>query len=248
MKAFSRPAFSTWFRTAAAGLAVLALGACAGSPPELGNAGGKLVVAPSLPEPDQLTADGEAGAFRLGADDLLAVKVFGHEDASVERVRVDKSGRVSLPIAGVIEAGGMTLAELNSEIETRLKRSFFRNPLVSVNLLEVESAKVTVDGQVTRPGVYPAFPNMTLMQAVASAQGATQTARLNEVVIFRTNKGQRYAALYDLRAIRRGNYEDPRVFADDIVLVGDSSARRLFQDFIAIIPLLTTPLIVAFQK
>ena len=145
-------------------------------------------------------------------------------------------------------AGGLSIAELEAEIERRLRAKYFRDPQVSVSLLEIESAKVTVDGQVMKPGVYPVMPNMTLMQSVASAAGVTETARLNEVVIFRTVAGTRYAALYDLRAIRRGNYEDPRVFADDIVLIGDSSARRLFRDFIQIIPLLTTPIIVAFQN
>jgi polysaccharide biosynthesis/export protein len=232
-------------------MAALILGtasACADRTVELGNAGGTLVVAPALPEPEHFSAVGEAAPFRLGADDLLSVRVVGHPDASVERVRIDKSGRVSLPVAGVIQAGGMTLEQLVSEIEDRLRRNYFRNPQAAVNLLEVESTKVTVDGQVTRPGIYPVFPDMTLMQAIATAQGATGTAKLDEVVIFRTVDGQKYAALYDLRAIRRGNYEDPRIFTNDVVLIGDSSARRLFQDFIALIPLITTPLIVAFQK
>lgn len=221
---------------------------CASKPLELGNAGGKLVVAPTLPEPQHFSTSAQSDAFRLGADDVLSVRVVGHADASVERVRLDKSGRLSLPVAGVIDAGGMTIEQLVAEVETRLRKNYFRDPQVAVYLLEVESAKVTVDGQVTRPGVYPVFPDMTLMQAVASAQGVTETAKLDEVVIFRTVDGQRYAALYDLRAVRRGNYADPRIFTDDIILIGDSSARRLFQDFVSIIPLLTTPLIVAFQN
>lgn len=235
-------------RLALPALILMMASACADRNMELGNAGGKLVVATALPEPAHFSAVGEAAPFRLGADDVLSVRVVGHSDASVERVRVDKSGRVSLPVVGVIQAGGMTLEQLVSEIEDRLRRNYFRNPKAAVSLLEVESAKVTVDGQVTRPGVYAVFPDMTLMQVIATAQGATQTAKLDEVVIFRTVDGQKYAALYDLRAIRRGNYEDPRIFTNDIVLVGDSSARRLFEDFIALIPLITTPLIVAFQN
>ena len=119
---------------------------------------------------------------------------------------------------------------------------------MSVNLLEIESSRITLDGQVKRPGVYPALPGMTLLQAVASAEGTTEDARLNEVVVFRTVEGRRFAALYDLKAVRQGNYEDPRIHANDIITIGDSNARRLFRNFISIIPLLTTPLIVAFQK
>ena len=235
-------------RVFALGPAVLMLAACAGGTPKLGTAGGTLVVAEALPEPQLLDRAGDRTAFKLGPDDLLAIQVFGSEETSVPRLRIDKSGRMSVPVAGVINAAGLTLEDLETAIEARLRANYFRNPQVSANLLEVESARVTVEGQVIRPGVYPALPDMTLMQAVASAQGTTETARLNEVVIFRTVEGKRYAALYDLRAVRRGNYEDPRIFANDIITIGDSSARRLFRDIISVIPLLTTPLIVALQN
>jgi polysaccharide export outer membrane protein len=55
--------------------------------------------------------------------------------------------------------------------------------------------------------------------------------------------GQRMAALYSLRAIRRGTYEDPEVFANDLVIVGDSQARRIFRDILSASPLISTPII-----
>jgi polysaccharide biosynthesis/export protein len=231
-----------------AALVAMLLSGCASGKPELGRAGGTLVVVDSLPEPTMRNAAGETVAFRLGADDLVAIKVFGSEEASVERMRIDKSGRISVPIAGVVNAAGLTLEELESLIELRLRERFFRNPEVSINLLEIESAKITLEGQVTKPGLYPATANMTLMQAVASAEGTKETAQLNEVVIFRTVDNKKYAALYDLRAIRRGNYEDPPVFANDVVTVGDSASKRLFRDILQVVPLLTTPLILLLQQ
>lgn len=227
--------------------AMMAVSACGGKP-AVGNAGGKMEVVSELPEPAARDESGQPLAFKLGADDLLSVKVFGSEDASVDRVRIDKSGRLSVPVAGVVNAGGLSIEELEDQLEARLRANYFRNPQVSVNLIEVESAKLTLDGQVAKPGLYPVTPNMTLIQAVASAEGTTENARLGEVVIFRTVNGQKYAALYNLSAIRSGNYADPAVFANDTIVIGDSSARRLFRDFIQIIPLLTTPVIVAFQR
>lgn len=235
-------------RVVALSAVLLLVAACGGGTPKIGNLGGNLEVTENMPEPTLLDSNGKPAAFKLGGDDLLAIKVFGSEEASVPRLRIDKSGRISVPVAGVIDTTGMTLEELERTIETRLRANYFRNPQVSVNLLEVESARITVEGQVMRPGVYPALPGMTLLQAVASAQGTSENARLNEVVVFRTVEGRRYAALYDLKAVRKGNYEDPRIHANDIITVGDSNARRLFRDFIGIIPLLTTPLIVAFQQ
>lgn len=243
---------STWTPVKAARVIAIAVGmltvvACGGRP-TLGNAGGAMEVVTALPEPVERTESGETAPFRLGADDLLSVRVYGNEDASVERVRIDKSGRLSVPVAGVINASGLSIGELEARIEAKLRANFFRNPQVSVALLEAESAKLTLDGQVRKPGLYPVVPNMTLIQAIASAEGTTEDSRLNEVVVFRAVNGRKYAALYDLGAIRRGNYADPAVFADDRIVVGDSAARRLFRDFIQIIPLLTTPIIVAFQN
>jgi polysaccharide export outer membrane protein len=247
MKPISKWSPAKVLRVMVLSAAMMAVSACGGKP-EVGNAGGKMEVVSELPEPVARDESGQPLAFKLGADDLLSVKVFGSEDASVDRVRIDKSGRLSVPVAGVVNAGGLSIEELEDQLEARLRANYFRNPQVSVNLIEVESAKLTLDGQVTKPGQYPVTPNMTLIQAVASAEGTTENARLGEVVIFRTVNGQKYAALYNLSAIRSGNYADPAVFANDTIVIGDSSARRLFRDFIQIIPLLTTPVIVAFQR
>ena len=68
------------------------------------------------------------------------------------------------------------------------------------------------------------------------------------MVIFREVDGQRFAGLYNLKGIRRGNYPDPEVYANDVILVGDSPGRRLFKDVIQAAPLFTTPLIVALRN
>jgi polysaccharide biosynthesis/export protein len=84
---------------------------------------------------------------------------------------------------------------------------------------------------------------MTLMRAVATAKGTAEFAKLDDVVVFRTVKSQKMAALYNLKAIRRGYYDDPEVFANDVVVVGNSSARKIFKDALQIAPLLVTPLV-----
>ena len=117
-----------------------------------------------------------------------------------------------------------------------------------MNLKETVSQVITVDGQVKEPGLYPVIGRMTLMRAIATAKGADEFAKLNDVVVFRTVSGQKMAALYNLKAIRRGFYDDPEVYANDVVVVGDSQARRLFKDALQIVPLLTTPLILLLRN
>ena len=64
------------------------------------------------------------------------------------------------------------------------------------------------------------------------------------MIIFRTVEGKQYAGLYNLKAIRAGNYADPEVFANDVVVVNDNQAKRLFKDLLGASNLLTTPLVI----
>lgn len=228
--------------------------ACAGSK-QLGGTGlagnlNNVQVAESgeLPPPERADLFEQNRPYLIGPFDKLVIDVFGIEELSKKEVQTDAGGRISFPLAGIVEAAGKTPAEIEDILEERLRGRFVRDPQVTVNLQETVSQVITVDGQVKEPGLYPVIGRMTLMRAVATAKGTAEFAKLDDVVIFRTVKGQKLAALYNLKAIRRGNYNDPEVFANDVVVVGDSNARRLFKDALQVLPLLTTPIIVALQN
>lgn len=224
------------------------LASCATGTPQLTPGPHLTVVSMNeLPPPAGRDTGESAFAYRIGAFDKLAVNVYGLPDLSMT-VQADASGRISLPLAGVIEAAGHTPEELATEIGNRLRARYVRNPQVTVNLEETVSQTVTIDGQVTQPGIYPVVGRMTLMRAVAVARGATEYARLNDVVVFRTVGAQRMAALYNLQAIRRGLYPDPNIYPDDVIVVGDSPARRLFRDLLQAAPLLVAPLVAILQN
>jgi polysaccharide biosynthesis/export protein len=226
----------------------LLLAGCAGEKILGGDPSIKVLQSAELPMPDRSDLIGEDRPYLIGPFDKLVIDVFGIEELSKKEVQTDASGRISFPLAGVIEAAGKTPAEVEQLLEGKLRGSYVRDPQVTVNLKETVSQVITVDGQVKEPGLYPVVGRMTLMRAVATAKGAAEFAKLEDVVIFRTVKGQKLAALYNLRAIRRGAYQDPEVFANDVVVVGDSKARRLFKDLLQIIPALSTPIVVALQR
>ena len=196
-----------------------------------------------LPAPTRGDFAATARPFLIGPLDKLSITVFGIEELTNIEVQTDSSGHIAFPLAGVVNAVGKTPGELSSLIETKLRDSYIRNPQVTVNLIETASQIVTVDGEVTEPGIYPVVSGMTLMRAVATAKGATEYAKLGHVAIFRTVNGQRMAALYDLRAIRDGKYDDPEVYTNDVIIVGDNPARRLLKDALQVLPSITGPLV-----
>ena len=230
-------------------LVSFSLASCAGTGSShlVGNPNLTVVKGGVLPEPDRSDIVGQDRPYLIGPFDKLVIDVFGIKELSEKEVQTDASGRISFPLAGTVEAAGKTPAEVEEVLEERLRGAYVRDPQVTVNLKETVSQVVTVDGEVKEPGLYPVVGKLTLMRAVATAKGATEFAALSNVTVFRTVKGQKMAALYSLKAIRNGIYDDPEVFANDVIVVGDSQARRIFKDVLQASPLITTPLLILFR-
>ena len=230
----------------ALGSALLLVGCADG--PALGGAKEAMVVSAqhALPPPTGTDLVASTTAYRIGPFDKLSIEVFGVPDLS-GKFQADAAARLSMPLIGELDAAGQTPNDLAHSIASRLKSHYVRDPQVTVNLEETTSQVFTVDGQVTQPGNYPVVGDMSLMRAVATAKGVGEFARLEDVVVFRTVGGQSMAALYNLEAIRRGVYPDPKIYAHDVIVVGDSKARRMFQQFVTVSPMLTTPLILILE-
>lgn len=222
---------------------LLCLGACGGRAPlestsRLTVVDGQL----ALPAPNRSDLTAADRPALIGPLDTIEVDVFDVPQLSRE-MQVDASGRISMPLVGTVDALGKTAGELADTIERALRTNYIRDPDVTVNIKSSVSQVVTIDGQVVEPGLYPVTNQMTLLRAVASAKGLSEFARQDDVVILRTVDGTKMAGLYNIDAIRRGVYDDPPIYANDVVVVGDSPQRRLFRDFVAVAPLLAAPLV-----
>lgn len=228
-------------------LATLALASCAGGDRLQSSANLTVIEGQSaLPRPvrGDLVADDRLAL--IGPLDTISVDIFGVPELS-KQVQVDAGGRIAMPLIGTIDAGGKTAEELAGDIRRSLAGRYVRDPNVTVNIDSSVSQVVTVDGQVVEPGLYPVTNQMTLLRAIASAKGLSEFAKQDDVVILRQVEGQKLAGLYNIEAIRRGAYPDPSLFANDVVVVGDSPQRRLFRDFIGIAPFLASPLVAILQ-
>lgn len=192
-----------------------------------------------LRPPDTTSATGayEGGTdYRLGAQDLLEVTVFGVPDLN-RAVRVNSNGQISLPLIGGIQAGGKTIPELEAAIGESLEKTYLQNPQVTVFVKEYTSQRITLQGSFKNSGIFPLTGKTTLLQSVAIAGGFAELADPSRVVIFRQVEGKKMAAVFDMKAISAGTAEDPQVYGDDIVVASDSTGKSAFQNLLKSLPL-----------
>jgi len=194
-----------------------------------------------LPPPDTTSASGSyqgASDYRIGAQDLLAISVFGVEELNKE-VRVNSNGQISLPLIGGVMAGGRTIPELEADLAKKYPEGYLQKPQVSVFVKEFTSQRITLEGAIAKPGIYPITGKTSLLQAIALAGGIDdRTADLGGIVLMRQINGKRMAAVYDLRQVRKGITGDPQIYGDDIIVVEPSASKTAMRRFIESVPVL----------
>ena len=227
-------------RSVLAALLLSLLAACATSTSGAVRSGtAKAVMSTTeLPAPDTTSDSGAyigVSDYRIGALDLLQISVFQLDDLDRE-VRVNSSGMISLPLVGAVTAGGKTVPELEQEIAARLKENFLQNPQVSVFVKEFTSQRVTLEGAIAKPGIYPITGKTSLLQALAMGGGPSELANLQGVVVFRVVDGKKMAAVFDLKQIRAGDAVDPQIYGDDIVVIDQSGAKTGLRRILETVP------------
>jgi polysaccharide export outer membrane protein len=181
--------------------------------------------------------EGTSGSdYKIAPLDLLEITVFGVQDLN-RAVQVSSSGVISLPLIKTVKAGGLTTAQLEQSIAAKLEKNYLQSPQVSVFVKEYNSQRITVDGAVMKPGIFPIVGKVSLLQAVALAQGLNTVADPSAVIVFRTVGDKRLAARFDLRSVRSGKIDDPFLQAGDIVMVDESRARTAIRDISSALPI-----------
>lgn len=179
-------------------------------------------------------------AYMLQPGDKLAINIFQEADLSQRELQIDEAGTISLPLIGDIQAAGRSPGQLSRAIEAAYGQNYLRNPQANVVLLQSIKRTVSVEGQVMRPGVYEIQPGYTLLSALALASSPSPDAKLDEVLVFRTVNGERLGGRFDAVEIRAGRMPDPLILPGDVVVVGFSSLRGIYRDFLQIAPLIGT--------
>ncbi len=108
--------------------------------------------------------------YRLGPEDEIEIRVWDHDDLT-RKTQVGLDGTISFPFAGVIKAQGLSVQELQKELERRLGPKYIVDPHVSITVTQYKSHKYFVVGNVQRPGTYPLIKPIRVVEAISQAGG-----------------------------------------------------------------------------
>ncbi len=162
--------------------------------------------------------------YILAPSDLVEVKVYQEDDLET-KVRVARDGTITFPLVGAVKVGGKSPQEAAESIRDRLARGYLINPQVTVNVLEYTKYRLTVLGQVQKPGSYD-FPDrerLTLLEAIGLAGGYTRGANPSKVVIKRFVNGQETVFQVDAKTMAsQGSAKGFEVQPGDVITVAES--------------------------
>ena len=178
------------------------------------------------PVKEQRTGNGEAKAdevksvvegFVIGAEDVLIISVW-KEPELTKTLPVRPDGKITLPLINDVQAAGLTPMQLGLSITEKL-RKFINEPQVTVMVQSINSRRIHIVGQINRQGTFPMLPDMTVMQALASAGGFTQFANSKKIYIFRMEDGKQNKIPFNYNEVLKGNKLDVLLKPNDTIVV-----------------------------
>lgn len=161
----------------------------------------------------------EEAESTLGGGDVLELVIFYGTNESKATYRLGPTGAISVQFIGRVEASGKTVASLEQEIRERLADGYLVDPIVNLTLVEANSRRVSVFGQVQRAGTIKFVPGLTIVDAVAQSGGFTPMARKNMVQITRVVDGKKKTYTVPVELIGEGRRPNFMMAAGDVVFV-----------------------------
>lgn len=157
--------------------------------------------------------------YVIGVADVVRVSVWKDESLSTEAI-VRPDGTITMPVVGELRAAGRTTSQLQQDAAQRLA-TVIKDAVVTVAVIEINSYRFTVAGNVERPGLFTSRYYVTVSEALALAGGPNRYASTDEVVIVRTMAGtdQRIPINYDAILSGKSPEQDIVILAGDAVRV-----------------------------
>jgi len=133
----------------------------------------------ALPSSRVLAAPPELSSYKLGAGDVISIRVLGEDDLKREHIKLSDAGTISFPVLGEIQVKGLTVGALEDLVTRGLKGRYLLNPQVTVSIDEYRN--FYVNGMVEKPGGYAFSPGLTVRKAISIAGGFRERAARDKI-------------------------------------------------------------------
>jgi polysaccharide export outer membrane protein len=223
---------------------LLVVASCA--PYKTVKSGQQITLAPS--ETGRVNPTAPRTAYTLSEGDQVEIKV-ARQDSLTRTITIDTTGYISMPYAGEIQAGGVTVPQLRQEITTRLAK-YFVEPQVDVNVVKVGGQQITVLGEVGSPGNFALDRKISAWQAIAMAGGFGEDANKRSVILLRTDRDVIRASILNLDIQHVKKEQDGLTAAQNVYLKNEdiiyvpptkiADVQRFFQRIQSIVGAVTT--------
>ncbi len=168
--------------------------------------------------------------YRIGPADEIAIRIKGQPDYSIDKIKVSPVGSVYHPLLGEVSVAGLTIDQVRKEM-TRELSEYLIDPEVSIELIEAQSAKVGVLGEVAQPGIVVLTRPMTVLDVITERGGISPLGDMSDITVLRQDLvGKRSAIKVNLKKILAGKAkpeENIAVRAGDTIIVDGNMKRRL---------------------
>ena len=145
----------------------------------------------------------DSDSYIIGSEDVLYIHVWGEEKTLSKQVMVRMDGKISMPLVDDIEATGFTPLQLKGKLTEKLKQ-FVDSPNITVIVMEANSFKVYVSGQVKTPGVLRLRTETSIAQAISMVGGFTDWANQSKIIIIRKENGKEKRFTINYKKIVQG--------------------------------------------
>jgi polysaccharide biosynthesis/export protein len=149
-------------------------------------------------------------SYKIGPQDVLRIDVWKEPEVTRNGLPVRPDGKISLPLLNDVQAAGLSPLELSNVVTEGLKK-FMNNPQVTVTVLDINSRRVYVTGEVSHSGAFPLLPNMTVLQALTTAGSFTPFARTKGIYVLRNEGGKQVKYPFNYKEVIKGNHPEQNI-------------------------------------
>jgi len=166
----------------------------------------------------------ESGAvsddYKIGPDDVLEVSVYGEESLNRPGLVVRPDGKISFPLIGDMQVGGLTTSQAKDAMEQSL-HEYIPGAFASVSVAQLGSLQYYVVGKVNKPGMYNVSKPLTVLQALAMAGGLTSFAQETSIMILRNSGKETVHITFNYKKVKKGRNVEENIILErgDVVVV-----------------------------